>query len=293
MDIRSMQLFQHLAGSLHFGKTAEAMFVSPSALTRTIQRLEEQCGCTLLVRDNRSVRLTAAGEKLLTFCQSVIGQWQALQHELDEHNTLLRGTLCVYCSVTASSSYLPMLVDRFRHNHHQIDLRIHTGDPALSVQQVLDGLADVSIAIHTPDFHHELHFQPLDQIPLVLITPKDSQITRLDDLDWRQHEVILPEAGPSKRIVHHWFAEMGIRPKVYASVGGNEAIVSMVSLGCGVGIVPQVVVDNAVSGGRVNRIAIDNIESYNLGLCCLRQRADEPVIKTFMQHVRLSSGAGD
>ena len=94
-----------------------------------------------------------------------------------------------------------------------------------------------------------------------------------------QHSFILPESGPSKRIVHHWFAEQGIRPRIYATVAGNEAIVSMVALGCGLGIVPEVVLDHSIVGQKVNRIALDDIEPYQLGLCCLQKRADEPAIR--------------
>jgi LysR family positive regulator for ilvC len=57
MDFRSLQLFKHLATTLHFGDTASAMYVSPSTLSRVIQRLEEECGCELFARDNRSVAL--------------------------------------------------------------------------------------------------------------------------------------------------------------------------------------------------------------------------------------------
>jgi LysR family positive regulator for ilvC len=55
--------------------------------------------------------------------------------------------------------------------------------------------------------------------------------------------------------------------------------VSMVALGCGLGIVPQVVLDYSTIGQKVNRIRLDDIEPYQLGLCCLRKRADEPALR--------------
>lgn len=55
MDIRDLKLFLHLAESCHFGRTSKAMYVSPSTLSRQIQRLEEQLGHPLFIRDNRSV----------------------------------------------------------------------------------------------------------------------------------------------------------------------------------------------------------------------------------------------
>ena len=178
---------------------------------------------------------------------------------------------------------MPKLVNNFRHKYPQVEIKLSTGDPALSVSKVMQQEADAAIAIYTPDFPAELKFLPLEDIPLVLIAPKDSLLQQLSQVDWRQHSVVLPESGPTKRIVHHWFAEQGIRPRVYASVGGNEAIVSMVALGCGLGIVPQVVLDNSVVANKVNRIEIKDIEPYKLGLCCLHKRAEEPAIQALFK----------
>ncbi len=69
MDLRDLKTFLHLAESRHFGRSARAMHVSPSTLSRQIQRLEEDLGQPLFVRDNRTVTLTEAGEELRTFAQ--------------------------------------------------------------------------------------------------------------------------------------------------------------------------------------------------------------------------------
>lgn len=283
MDIKSLQLFNHLASSLHFGETARLMYVSPSTLSRSIQRLEQETGAALFVRTNRSVVLTPAGHKLLAFSRKVVRDWQALQAELDESGQALTGQLNVYCSVTASQSHLPRLLTQLRERHPAVELRLVTGDPALALSQVQRRQCDASIAIHTPDFPAELAFRALDEIPLDLIVPRSWGITRLDQLDWRQHQVVMPEHGPTRRIVYHWFAEQGIRPTVYASVGGNEAIVSMVAFECGVGFVPQVVLNHSTLASQVTRIAVNSIEAYQLGLCCLKQRQQEPLLAALFQ----------
>ena len=55
MNIKSLQLFIHLCDSKSFAKTASAMHISPSALSRQVQKLEAETGQELFVRDNRSV----------------------------------------------------------------------------------------------------------------------------------------------------------------------------------------------------------------------------------------------
>lgn len=77
MDLRDLKTFLHLAESRHFGRSARAMHVSPSTLSRQIQRLEEDLGQPLFVRDNRTVTLTEAGEELRTFAQQTLLQVSA------------------------------------------------------------------------------------------------------------------------------------------------------------------------------------------------------------------------
>jgi len=283
MDLKSLRIFQHLARTLHFAKTAEVMFISPSALSRAIQRLEEEAGVSLLVRDNRTARLTPEGQKMLSFAEQTLQGWQALLNEYDDHNQALKGELRLFCSVTASMSHLPSLLDRFHSQHPNVEIKLTTGNPNESAPRVQEQNTDMAIVIHTPNFPDELYFQHLDKVPLVMITPRNHAANGVNKLDWTREQMILPDSGPSKRIVHHWLSEQGIRPRVYASVGGNEAILSMVALGCGIGIIPQVVLQHSTLANKVNTLEINNIESYQLGLCALKKRCSEPVIKAFLE----------
>ncbi|AIG00585.1 MAG TPA: HTH-type transcriptional activator IlvY [Alteromonas australica] len=283
MDFRSLQLFKHLATSLHFGDTAEAMYVSPSTLSRVIQRLEDELGCTLFKRDNRKVALTHSGHKLLSFSTQALKDWQQLKADLKEDTEALQGEISLFCSVTASQSHLPAILRQFRQQHPGVDIRLITGDPALSIEKIKQKQCDLAIAIHTPDLPTDLYFSPLDNVPLVLIAPREWRLTQLAQINWTQHQVIMPEHGPTRRIAYHWFAEHGVRPNVYASVGGNEAIVSMVALECGIGFVPKVVLDHSSMASLVTQIAVEDIEPYALGLCCLQDKQQEPLIDAFLK----------
>ena len=145
MDIRSLTLFQHLATSLHFGKTAAAFHVSPSTLSRSIQRLEDQLGSQLLIRDNRSVVLTIEGKKLLSYADQQISQFESLKQSLNQSQKELSGSLKLYCSVTASYSYLPPLLEKFRQAHPNIDINLDTGDAADGIDQIKNQAEQVSI----------------------------------------------------------------------------------------------------------------------------------------------------
>ena len=110
MNIKSLQLFIHLCDSKSFAKTAAAMHISPSALSRQIQKLEEETHQQLFLRDNRSVELTVQGKKLLPVALKILGEWQQYQSYVKGTEDELKGEIRLFCSVTASYSHLPCLL---------------------------------------------------------------------------------------------------------------------------------------------------------------------------------------
>lgn len=287
MDIKALKQFQHLASSLSFSRTAAAMFVSPPTLTRSIMRLEQECKASLFLRNNRNVQLTQAGRKLLAFADETLTRYHQLQSEISCQKEALSGELSLYCSVTAAQTYLPTILDSMRQLYPSVDIKLETGDHELALKRISDvqheNMADLAIAIHTPEFPANIHFQSIDTVPLTLIVPSTMDLNSIEDIDWQTSNVIMPARGPSRRIVNHWFAEQNIHPKVYAKVSGNEAIVSMVSLGLGIGFVPRLVLENSTVKNKVKSIPVSNIEAYRLGLCYLKERAHEPLIRSISQ----------
>ncbi len=288
MDIKSLQMFQHLARSLHFGKTARAYFVSPSTLSRAVQRLEEQLGCGLLHRDNRTVLLTDAGKKFLQFADQQLEQWQQLKQTLNQQQVQLTGKLHIYCSVTAAYSHLPPLVDKFRQQHPLVEIMLTTGDAADALEQVQQQTVDIAIAAYPDNLPKSLCFQPIATIPLAVIAPTISckvlQSINKTSLDWANIPFILPEHGAARKRFEYWYRKKQLgKANIYATVSGHEALVSMVALGCGVGIVPKVVVENSPVKGRVQYLAnVGEIKPFELGICCLQYKRKQALIAAFL-----------
>ena len=82
--------------------------------------------------------------------------------------------------------------------------------------------------------------------------------------------------------VDAWFRRLDVTPKIYAQVAGNEAIVSMVSLGLGLGVVPKIVLDNSPHAERVRVLEVDPVlEPYELGLFTLKRHLHNPLVDAF------------
>ena len=283
MDTKLLKQFLSLADTLHFGRASAATHVSPSTLSRTIQQLEDQLSVTLFERDNRSVQLTREGIIFRDYARDALQQWDSVRNQLLSTAEALTGEISVYCSVTASYSFLYDILSRFRQRYPGIEIKLHTGDPEPAIQHVLNGQEDICVAARPDQLPAGLAFSSIGLSPLVFIAPSDDSVSIPDsDKDWETAPMILPEQGISRHRTNQWFANKAIKPNIYSQVAGNEAIVSMVSLGFGIGVVPQIVLDNSPLSSRVNVLDIKPwLPAYDVGLCVLEKKLKNPLIKVF------------
>lgn len=291
MDQKLFSMFVHLSQTLHFGKTAQAFHMSPSTLSRAIQRIEQSVGSELLLRDNRSVVLTEAGKKFQQYAQQQVEQWQVFKQSLDKNQKVLTGKLSIYCSVTAAYSHLPPLLERFRQQHPLVEIMLTTGDASDALEQLQNKSVDFAIAANPEPLPRGVYFQHLATIPLAVIAPtmacKVQQQLQADILNWSEIPIILPEHGSARKRFELWYRkkQQG-KPNIYATVSGHEALVSMVALGCGVGIVPQVVVENSPVRYKVEYLNdVGEIEPFELGICCLNQTKAQPLLRAFFDSI--------
>ncbi len=287
MDIRALKIFNHLAHSLHFGRTSRACNLTPSALTRTIQRIEEELGKQLFSRDNRRVALTPAGVIFRRYAEEAEQRWQALQGELAADDEL-RGEISLYCSVTAATSILPRVLSVFRHAHPGVQIKLQTGDAAEALNKLRDREAEITIAALPEKLPPHSIFIELAQTPLVFIEPVSFPPPPSDgSRDWHTTPVILAEQGLSRVRIDRWFLEKGIIPNIYAEVAGNEALLAMVSLGCGVGVVPQLVLEKSPLQDQVRIFEVSpHLTPFTIGACTIKKFLGNPVIQAFWSTVR-------
>lgn len=284
MDIIKLKIFSTLAQQLHFGRAAELCNLSPSALSRNIKQLEDDLGIQLFDRDNRSVALTQDGEQFLGFAREILQQWESFQESLVARADQLRGQLSIYCSVTASYSFLYDILTEFRQQHPGIAIKLHTGDPAQSIERVQAGLEDIAIAAKPDNLPAGISFKSITDSPLIFICAKNK--IEWNSADWYQIPVIIPEEGLARERLDLWFATNQIKPTVYAEVKGNEAIVSMVSLGFGVGLLPKIVLDNSPLKNSVQQFAQQpDLGPYSMGICVMEKRLKSPIVNAFWERL--------
>lgn len=291
MDVNQLKLFAALASAGHFGRAAEQCHVSPSTISRNLKQLEETLNTKLVERDSRSVSLTHVGQDFLVFAREVLQQWDTFQDAVAASADQLTGQLSIYCSVTASYSFLFDILTDFRVAHPGIAIKLHTGDPAQAIERVMSGTEDIAIAAKPDRLPNGVDFKVITRSPLTFIAPKKqtewaptgkSQSSFL----WQAIPMITSEEGIARERLDAWFRQRDIKPNIYAEVKGHEAIVSMVSLGFGVGVVPKIVVDNSPLADRVTLFEHQpDLGPYDVGVCVMEKRLKSPIVAAFWAQI--------
>lgn len=288
MDNKHLKMFLALADSLHFAKASDICHVSPSTLSRNIAQLEQQLGVVLFDRDNRTVALTREGQLFVQYAKASLAQWDMFKSSLENDSDELQGELSIYCSVTASHSFLHSLLARYRQQYPKVEIKLRTGDVVQSVPRVVDESEDMAIAAKPDVQPSNVAFQAIGVSPLVFIAPIDrcEVQAQVDSGQYRWNELplIVPEQGVARKRLDKWFKSKSIKPNIYSEVAGNEAIVSMVSLGFGVGLVPKIVLDNSPLKDSIQIMEVTpSIEPFEVVICCLKKRLKQPLLSSLWE----------
>lgn len=146
MDLRQLRCFVAVAEDLHFHKAARRLGIAQPALSRTIKKLEDDLGATLLVRTNRKVELTDAGYILLKGATRVLGQMNRLVDDVRSGHKGKRSVLRIGYTDNAINGVAPRLLKAFQSAHPDIELQLQHLVTANQFRSLEDGVIDLGFA---------------------------------------------------------------------------------------------------------------------------------------------------
>jgi LysR family transcriptional regulator, positive regulator for ilvC len=269
MDFYELQAFVTLSETLHFARTASKVNLSPSALSRMISRLEQETGVTLLDRDNREVSLTKNGAAFVEFAKKCLEGRRELAESFTNTTGEVTGRLRVYASVTACYSIMPPFLKKLASKYSGIHLTIQTGDPADAVSAVREGRADLAVAAIPEEGFAEFDTVPVHRTPLVFAAATGGPYEKVSGSPQdivSSVPLILPKSGLARERFDVWIKSRNVKPVIAAETEGNEAIMALVQLGLGIGLVPHIVLTNGpYINGFTSHAAGNALGYYEVG----------------------------
>ncbi len=243
MELRHLRYFLTLAEELHFSRAAERLNIAAPTLTVQIQEIERRLGTKLFFRTKRSVTITPAGEVFLKEARLVLDQFNKAESVGRRAGRGEIGRIEIgYVGSAAYAGALQKQISRFSHDWPQVELHSREFPMEDLPKLIEDGHLDIGFVRMPMTLPPSLSAHVLLQDYFCLALPSGHRlaVAELED----QHALlaesrfILPEQEAG---TYEVAKRGGFTPRIIAKPGGLLAVLTQVSLGAGISVIPGVV----------------------------------------------------
>ncbi|MGA5556795.1 LysR family transcriptional regulator [Streptomyces lavendulocolor] len=253
-DVKKLHVLRTLRDRGTVTATAEALLMTPSAVSQQLTNLSKQLGVRLLEADGRRVRLTDAAHLVLRHAEAVFAQLERADAELTGYLRGDAGEVRVGAFSTAVPALVVPAVLRLRAAHPGLEVRVREAEAAEAYELLSAGQVDLalSLAAHAPTARDPRFSRvPLLADPLDVALPAGHALAgapglRLADLSGERW--IFGGSGPWSEITRAACEAAGFVPEQAHSAAGWTAILAMVEAGMGIALVPRMAAAERASG---------------------------------------------
>jgi DNA-binding transcriptional LysR family regulator len=276
MELSQLAYFLSVAEARSFRHGADRAHISPPAVTKAIQRLEEELGARLFSRTTRRVTLTPAGERLAVHCRAVFDRLARAREEIDESKATVTGELRVGAMEVFSILLLPAAISRLVQAHPLVTPRCHELVPQEMERLLLDGRLDVAFTIGAGGVRG-VRYRSIGRSPGVLVCGRGHALFRrgrVDAGDLLRHAFVVPQfLGREHLPALDQFPEQRHPRRVGATIELLQMGVQLTVEGSYLGFFPEICVRQQLARGQLR--ALKGIEGAQFELQALT-RADAP-----------------
>ncbi|MBM7839290.1 DNA-binding transcriptional LysR family regulator [Alkalihalobacillus xiaoxiensis] len=243
MDLKRLRYFREIAKQGQITKAAKSLHMAQPPLSQQLRIFEEELNVMLFERKGRRLLLTEAGEALYQRSEHLLDELDELEKEIRETGLGLRGTLRLG-AVKSCFAYLPERMKKFHKRYPNVSFSLRQGDSYLiselvKAREVEIGLIRMPLNLDNFDYYH------LVKEPYVVVYPSSFQQFAAPSIDLTELATTpllllhrISGTGQYEQIIEA-FTNKGLHPQILCECPDVSMLLSLVSSGLGVTIVPK------------------------------------------------------
>ncbi|MCI6151779.1 LysR family transcriptional regulator [Fusobacterium perfoetens] len=244
MTLKDMEYVFYIAQFKNFSKAAEHLFISQSALSQSINKLEDELGLQLFRRTSKGVSLTYAGEFFLKESEKIISEVKILKEKLEGLSSCKKRTLGIGVFQFYGRYFLPKIIPEFRKLFPDVQIKIIEDSPYNLEKILLEDEVDLVISAFV-DFNPKLIYKKIVTEDILLAVPKTNPITSnikdefIDLSSFKDENFILLMKGiKARKNIDKICESLNFNLNCILETKDFETVNSLVSKNLGVGFVP-------------------------------------------------------
>ncbi len=284
MELEALRVFVLAVQRGSLTGAAEAVSRTQPAVSLQIQRLEQEAGDRLLVREARGVRPTPAGEVLYRRAQIILQEADDLMIELRGLGSLRAGNLRLGATDVMAIGLLPRLLQRFRLTYPGVKTTVEVQGSRALARRVVNGDLDLAL-VTLPTTESDLEAREVHRDRMRFVAAPDHRLVgRTVGLAELAAEPLIHHEGRSvtRQEVGDIFRRQGLAPRVVMEVSSPEAIKKLVSLGLGVAPLSQSQIATECREGSLRMLRVPDFRCWRRsGMVARRDALRRSVVKAF------------
>ena len=241
MEFNQIRYFVALAQTLHFTRAAEACNVSQPALTRAIQKLEEELGGPLFLRERAHTQLTELGQRMSPVLEKMLNAAREARMLADSFRQRETSPLRIGLEYSIPAALLTPAMASLRGENTEIELTLRTGSQADLCERIMKSEIDLALLVDGPDVPERLHrWRLFAERYMVIFQPehrfKDHQAIAPQDLAEECLLLFEDSACPVRGFIADLWARTGLRPRRLHFGNSTDQLMEMVQASLGVSV---------------------------------------------------------
>lgn len=287
MDLDQLRYFLRVAERQNFTRAAEDLGISQPALSRAIQKLEEELGQPMFERKSRSVVLTDAGKLLQSRARQVLTIIEDTQAEITDDGQ--SGRVRVGAIPTVAPYFLPEVLRSFSREHPKATLIVQENTTDVLLKSCTQGEIDLAIlALPVPAKYLEV--EELFEEELLLVLPPEHPLVQQEKIRLCDVEpfpfVLLDEAHCLSGNIISFCRQRSFQPVAVERTSQLTMVQELVSLSHGVSLIPAMARARDQSDRRVYRSFAGRKPTRTIAVAWNPYRFQSRLVQAFRDSLR-------
>jgi DNA-binding transcriptional LysR family regulator len=242
LDVLTLQLFVAICEEGTLTRAARREAIAPSAVSKRLAELEAALNAELFHRQANGMTLTSAGETMLRYSRNMLQNIESIGAELKEYARGIRGFVRVRANMGSIVQFLPDDLSSFLTAHPDIRVDLVERPSRTVVDEIERGGADIGICssiIDSAQLQHVLY----RRFRLTLVVREDHPLAQRQEVSIREtlsyEHIGLQEHSAVFQLLSAYAEHLGVHLKLKLHVSGFDALLRMVQVGLGIGIMPD------------------------------------------------------
>lgn len=284
MNIKKYEAFVRAVELGSLSKASEELGYTQSGISHMMQSLEDEVGFPLMIRTSSGIIPNSEGEMLLPIIRQLLNTNESLEQSIAKIKGADTGHIRIASFSSMAIYWLPNIISAFQKDYPNVEIQIIEGG-ADRIDAMMDN-HEADMCLYTGGENRPFDWLPLCRDEMLALLPPGHPLTERDAVPieaFQNEQFIMPLAGYDYE-VHHVLDRLEHYPHIRFSACNDYAIISLVTAGLGVSILPELLLRNYQNDAVA--MPMDPPQYRILGMGVPQLKSVSPVTRNFMRYVQ-------